>query len=143
MTTLILSVGTNPRVLNRQNRALEAEGYIVRAAYSVKEALEEFEQGDFDAVLLCPSLSGEEIQCLSRRIRGSGSLVPIMAAAEAERIAQAINGATFAFSQRPSSADRLNPLAQPSLSTVSSAVSFLRPPSPPSAMESFPLLQAS
>jgi DNA-binding response OmpR family regulator len=143
MTTLILSIGTNPRVLNRRIQALEAEGYVVRAAYSVKDALQEFEQGDFDAVLLCSSLSAEEKQLLSRRIRGFGSLVPIMAAAEAEAIAQATNVATFDFSQRPSSADRLNPLAQPSISSVFPVPSFRRSPSPQSATKSLLLLQAS
>jgi len=118
MTTLILSVGTHLEKLSCRNRTLESQGYIVKAVYSVRDAIHEFEHDDFDAVLLCSSLSAEDGDLLSRHIRESGSLIPILTAAKAERITQPAKIATLTASPRTSATDRLRPLTQASNSPL-------------------------
>lgn len=79
--TLVLSVGLDAELLGVRNFVLQSQGYYVVPAYSVKEAVERFLSGDFDLVLLCHSIPGEERERLARLIRASGARVPVVSVA--------------------------------------------------------------
>jgi CheY-like chemotaxis protein len=78
MLTLILSAGLDPQLLSTRNLALQAAGYIVVSAYSVKEAAYRFREGDFDLVLLCSSIPKDEKDRLIQWIHTSGSHIPVV-----------------------------------------------------------------
>lgn len=76
--TVVLSVGFDPELLATRNLVLQSAGYTVVAAYSIDEAIKSFHEGDFDLVLVCPSIPPKEKNSLSRWIRASGSRVPVV-----------------------------------------------------------------
>lgn len=76
--TLVLSVGLDSELLGTRNLVLQSAGYTVVAAYSVKEAIHRFQEGDFDLVLLCQSIPALDRERLSCWIRASGSRVPVV-----------------------------------------------------------------
>lgn len=80
--TIILSVGLDPLLLERRNRALKSAGYIVVEAYSINEAVSRFQDGDFDLVLLCQSIPAREKDRLTSWIRASGSHISILSITE-------------------------------------------------------------
>jgi DNA-binding response OmpR family regulator len=80
--TLILSVGLNADLLSTRNAVLQAGGYFVVPAYSLIEAVERFQGGDFDLVLLCPSVLPKEKERLIAWIRASGSRIPVVVVSE-------------------------------------------------------------
>ena len=76
--TLILSVGLDSDLLGSRNLVLQSAGYTVVSAHSVKEAVQRFQAGDFDLVLLCQSISMLEKERLTSWIRASGSRIPVV-----------------------------------------------------------------
>jgi CheY-like chemotaxis protein len=76
--TLILSVGSDPMVLDTRELILRSTGYTVSSALSTKEAVDIFQNGDFDIVILCHSLPTKECELLASFIRASGSHTPIV-----------------------------------------------------------------
>ena len=76
--TLVLSVGSDPIVLDTRDLVLKSAGYIVVSAMSISEAVHLFQDGDFDLVILCHSLPIRESERLTRLIRASGSRTPIV-----------------------------------------------------------------
>jgi CheY-like chemotaxis protein len=60
---------------------LQSEGYIVVSAFSVKEAVDVFLNGDFDLVILDNSLPIKERDRLTCLIRASGSRTPVVSVA--------------------------------------------------------------
>ena len=76
--TLLFSVGLDPSSLNDRNLVLESAGYSVVSAFSLKEAVSCFHDGDFDLVLLCQSVPKKERDRLISWIRASGSRIPII-----------------------------------------------------------------
>jgi len=76
--TVVLSVGLDPQLLETRNLVLQSAGYIFVSAYSIKEAVERFQQGDFDLVLLCHSVPAKEKDHLFCWIRASGSRIPVV-----------------------------------------------------------------
>ena len=76
--TVILSVGRDPQSLGARSLVMQSAGYIVVSAYSVKEAIDRFQEGDFDLILMCQSLPPEEKDRLSRWIRAAGSGIPVV-----------------------------------------------------------------
>jgi CheY-like chemotaxis protein len=79
MLYLILSVGRNPHILKERNATLITEGYSVASAYSKEEAMEKLLEGDFDLILICPSLGkdGCQLAKTARRYRPSIPIVSI------------------------------------------------------------------
>lgn len=75
---LVLSVGLDPQLLGTRNLILESAGYIVVSTYSMREAVDRFQQGDFDLVLLCQSIPAKERDRLTRWIRACGSRIPVI-----------------------------------------------------------------
>ena len=81
--TLVLSVGWDPMILHTRNLLLQSAGYIVVSAMSMKDAVHLFQDGDFDLVILCNSISTRDCERLRCLIRASGSRIPIVCVAEA------------------------------------------------------------
>src|ERR1700710_705455 len=76
-----LSVGSHPNLVGLRNAALQSEGYIVTSAFSLREAVSLFHDGDFDLILLChsvPEIDRNRLACL---IRASGSRIPLFTVA--------------------------------------------------------------
>lgn len=79
MLFLILSVGRNLSVLRERHSTLIAAGYSVTSAHSKEEAMDKLIEGDFDLVLICPSLGKDRWLLVNavRRLRPSISVVSI------------------------------------------------------------------
>jgi CheY-like chemotaxis protein len=60
---------------------LQFAGYIVESASSVKEALDRFQAGDFNLVLLCHSVPIKDRVRLTSSIRATGSLAHVISVA--------------------------------------------------------------
>lgn len=74
---VVLAVGLDSTLLRTQNSAFTSAGYIVKAAGSIREAIECFRDGDFDLVLLGPSIPAETRHEFTFLIRALGSHVPV------------------------------------------------------------------
>ena len=70
---VILSVGHHPALLETRNLILRAAGYKVEEAASIKQAIRQFQAGNFDLVLLCHSIPTTERERLAGLIRASGA----------------------------------------------------------------------
>ena len=77
-STLVLSVGVDSSLLGTRNVVLQSVGYIVVSALSIKEAVNNFRNGDFDLVLLDNSLPKKDKDRLTCLIRASGSRTPVV-----------------------------------------------------------------
>jgi DNA-binding response OmpR family regulator len=81
---MILAVEDDRRILDALRMALEDEGYSVTGAASAEEALEQFDAGSFDLVLLdlmLPGMSGFEA---CREIRRRSDIPVVMLTAKAD-----------------------------------------------------------
>lgn len=76
--TLVLSVGSDPLLLESRNLLLQFAGYTVVAASSVATAIRHFRDGDFDLVLLDHSLSTRDRERMTQCIRTAGSRIPVL-----------------------------------------------------------------
>jgi CheY-like chemotaxis protein len=76
--TIVLSIGFDPSLLEIRSLVLQSAGYMVESASSLKEAVNRFQSGDFDLVLLCRSVPRRDRDHL---IRASGSRIPIVSIA--------------------------------------------------------------
>jgi CheY-like chemotaxis protein len=79
--SVVLAVGTDPSLLETRSLVLRSAGYTVESASSVKEAVERFQSGNFDLVLLCHSVPRKDRGRLTSLIRSSGSRTPIVSIA--------------------------------------------------------------
>jgi CheY-like chemotaxis protein len=77
MPFLILSVGHNPLVLRERHSTLTAAGYSVTSVYSKEEAMDKLLEGDFDLVLMCPSL-GTDRPRLVKAVRRHRPSIPVV-----------------------------------------------------------------
>ena len=97
---LILAVGQDPTVLSTRCSILRSAGHLVRSSSSIAEAIDLFEDLDFDLVLLCHSIPVEDRDRLTRLIRSTGSRIPIYTVASAASDFEA-GGADGTVSCRP------------------------------------------
>jgi CheY-like chemotaxis protein len=79
--TLVLSIGFDQALLKTRNLVLQSSGYVVESALSLKEAIDRFQSGDFDLVLLCHSVPRKDRDRLTAFFRLSGSHTPIVSIA--------------------------------------------------------------
>jgi DNA-binding response OmpR family regulator len=77
-STLVLSVGLDHELLDTRNLVLQSAGYTVVSARSIKEAVDRFQECDFDLVLLCRSIPTKDRERLSTWVRASGSRIPVV-----------------------------------------------------------------
>ena len=76
--TVVLAVGMDAWRLTTQSPVWRSAGYIAVPAASVKEAIDHFNAGDFDAVLLGNSIPVESRKRLAHQIRATGAMTPLV-----------------------------------------------------------------
>jgi CheY-like chemotaxis protein len=76
--TVVLAVGLVSDQLAAQKSHWRTAGFIVVPVWSIREAIEQFSEGDFDLVLLGHSLSVESKERLASLIRKTGSRTPVL-----------------------------------------------------------------
>lgn len=97
---VILVVGQDPVILQTRSSILRSAGYAAREASTIAEAIDLFQNGDFDLVLLCHSLSVADRDRIVRFVRSGGSRVPIYTVSSASGDFQA-GSADRVLSSRP------------------------------------------
>jgi DNA-binding response OmpR family regulator len=75
--TVVLAVGLDSRLLATQTRVWRSAGRLVVSADSIGEAIDLFNDGDFDLVVLGLYISIENRERLTSLIRASGSQTPV------------------------------------------------------------------
>jgi DNA-binding response OmpR family regulator len=81
--TLVLAVGVDSSHLATQRPVWQSAGYIVTSAMSIREAIVQLRDGDFDLVLLFHSIPAESRERLAFLIRSSGMRIPIACVSDA------------------------------------------------------------
>jgi len=76
--TVILAVGLDSWLLTTQRSVWQSAGYIFTLVGSTRDAIDQFRVGDFDLVLVCPSIPAENRERLTSLIRESGSRTPVV-----------------------------------------------------------------
>jgi len=92
---VILAIGVESSLLEIQSSAWKASGYIVTFAWSVKDAITHFRDGDFDLVLLGHALPAESRERLMFLIRASGAQVPVAFIADSSGVCDRFADATL------------------------------------------------
>jgi CheY-like chemotaxis protein len=75
-TNVVLAVGFDLSLMRTRTLVLQSAGYIVESASTLKEAVDRFQAGDFDLVLLCHSIPMKDRDRLTCLIRATGALTP-------------------------------------------------------------------
>lgn len=75
---VVLAVGYDPLLLETRSRVLQSAGYTVTSVRSLKQAVSQFREGDFDLFVLCHSVPEEDRQRFVSLIRGHASRTPIV-----------------------------------------------------------------
>jgi len=75
--TVVLAVGLDSWLLAIHTRDWRSAGYFVVSAHSIGEAINLFNAGDFDLVVLGDSVPIESRRRLTALIRASGSQTPV------------------------------------------------------------------
>jgi CheY-like chemotaxis protein len=78
---IVLAIGFDLSLMTIRDLVLQSAGYAVVEASSLKEAVDHFQSGDFDLVLLCHSVPAGDRERLTSLIRASGSRIPIVSIA--------------------------------------------------------------
>jgi CheY-like chemotaxis protein len=74
---VVLAVGYDPVLLETRSQVLEGAGYTVVVIRSLKRAVTEFLEGDFDLIVLCHSIPQDDRQRFADLIRGHSPRTPI------------------------------------------------------------------
>lgn len=74
----VLAVGAKPSILASQGPPWQLAGYHITSAGSIREAIVQLRDGDFDLILLDHSIPTESRERLTFLIRTSGSLIPVV-----------------------------------------------------------------
>ena len=75
---VILAVGVDSSPFETPTSVWQSAGCVVRSVLSIKDALGQLKDGDFDIVLLDHSIPAESRERLTFLIRASGSRVPVV-----------------------------------------------------------------
>jgi DNA-binding NtrC family response regulator len=78
----VLAVGVDSSLLATQMPVWQSAGYLVTFAESIREAIVQLRDGDFDLVLLFHSIPPESRERLTFLIRSSGMRVPVIYVAD-------------------------------------------------------------
>lgn len=79
---LVLAVGVDSSLLITQRPVWHSAGFFVTSATSIREAIVQLRDGDFDLVLLFHSIPVESRERLSFLIRSSGMQIPVVSVAD-------------------------------------------------------------
>src|SRR5438270_4503175 len=82
--TVVLMVGQDRVLTETRSQVLRTAGYIVVPAFTPRQAIDEFVQGDFDLVLLCHSIPEDTRERLVDVLRKHTSRTPIISVASFE-----------------------------------------------------------
>jgi DNA-binding NarL/FixJ family response regulator len=93
--TVVLAVGLDSSESIAQSSPWKSAGFVVVSAYSVAEAFDRFQAGDFDLVLLGHSISIESRKRLTSLIRASGSRTPVVCIAKSSTDSYSFADATL------------------------------------------------
>jgi DNA-binding NtrC family response regulator len=80
--TVVLAIGLDQASLDAQRIALRSGGYFVSTFSSIGAAMEQFQEGDYDLVLIGKSIPAESRERLTMMIRATGSSVPVVCLAD-------------------------------------------------------------
>jgi DNA-binding response OmpR family regulator len=75
---VVLAIGYDPVLLETRSQVLRSAGYTVVSARSLKQAIPQFLEGDFDLVVLCHSIPEEDRQRFMNLIRRHTSRTPVV-----------------------------------------------------------------
>ncbi len=76
--TVVLAVGLDSSLLAAQNSVWQSAGYFVTSTGSIREAITQIRDGDFDLVLLGHSIPTDSRERLTFLIRAIGSRTPVV-----------------------------------------------------------------
>jgi hypothetical protein len=76
--TVILAVGLDSSLLESQSSVWQSAGFIVTSTGSIREAIVQIRDGDFDLVLLGHSIPTDSRERLTFLIRAIGSQTPVV-----------------------------------------------------------------
>ena len=79
---VILAVGVDSSLLASQRPVWQSAGYYVTFAGSIREAILQFRDGDFDLIILDHSIPIESRERLTFLIRATGSQIPVVCVAD-------------------------------------------------------------
>jgi hypothetical protein len=82
-SAVVLGVGLDSTMLAAQSSIWRSAGFIVTPVFSIREAIEHFEYGDFDLVLLGHSLGKEGKERLTHLIKSWASRTPVVSISNA------------------------------------------------------------
>ncbi len=77
-TILVLAVGLDWHLLESQREAWKSAGCFAISTGTIKDAIDHFQAGDFDLVLLGNSITAEARERLTFLIRATGAHVPVV-----------------------------------------------------------------
>ena len=83
--TVIFAVGVDSTLLEARRPLWESAGYCVTSAESIREAIVQFRDSNFDVLLLGDSIPVEDPERLTFLIRASGSRIPVVCMTESPR----------------------------------------------------------
>ena len=95
MLGLVLAVGFDSSLMTPRTLVLQSAGYVVIKAWSLEEAIDHFQSGDFDLVLMCHSVPVADRERLTSLIRDPGSSTPIVSIAGSPGECDAFANATL------------------------------------------------
>ncbi len=75
---VVLAVGVEPSVLASQGSVWQLAGYQITSVRSIRDAIVQLRDGDFDLILLDHSIPVESRERLTFLIRTSGSRTPVV-----------------------------------------------------------------
>ncbi len=78
LQALVLSIGSDVRVLNTRELILRSAGHAVVSAISIREAAVLLKDSDFDVIVLCHTLLKKDCERFTGHLRASGSHIPIL-----------------------------------------------------------------
>ncbi len=93
--TLVLAVELDWHLLDSHRAAWKSAGYFVISTASIKGAIDQFQDGDFDLVLLGHSIPAEARERLTFLIRAMGARVPVACIADSPGHNDSFADATF------------------------------------------------
>ena len=83
--TTVLAVGLDSWQLAVQSSELRSAGFVFTSVMSSREAIEHFQAGDFDLVLLGHSIPMDQKERLTFLIRASAPSIPVVCIAKSPR----------------------------------------------------------
>lgn len=76
--TVILAIGLDASLLPAHNSLWLSAGYFIKSTDSIGDAIAHFQTGDYDLVLLGPTLAYEDQERLTYHIRATNSATPVI-----------------------------------------------------------------